>query len=104
MVCLQLHVIHCGVPNQFVASNIVCRTPENECLTATSKPACSATGDAGFRVLLRLVSKKIYKMHEKALGLSVGESLPGPRNPEAVLPAASNIFVREAKPALPGWP
>ena len=85
MVCLQLHVIHCGASNPFVASNLVCRTPENECLTATSKPACSATGDAGFRVLLRLVAKKIYKMHDKALSLlSVGQTVRGPRNPEAV--------------------
>ena len=82
----------------------MCRTPENECLTATSKPACSATGDAVFRVLLRLVSKKIYKMHEKELSLlSVGQTVRGPRNPEAVLPAASNIFVREAKTAII-WP
>ena len=27
------------------------------------------TGDLGFRILLRLVSKKIYKAHEKALGV-----------------------------------
>ena len=62
------------------------------------------TGDPGFRILLRLVSKKIYKAHEKALRvLSVGQTVSGSRNPEAVLPTALHTFVREAKTGIT-WP